>query len=76
MDLDEAFSSPLATEREMRVQVNHPVVGQISQVGAPWKMDGHSSPIRLAPPTLGQHTAEVLRDVLGYDDAMLEASGQ
>jgi crotonobetainyl-CoA:carnitine CoA-transferase CaiB-like acyl-CoA transferase len=76
MDLEEAFSSPLATEREMRVQVNHPVVGQISQVGAPWKMDGHSSPIRLAPPTLGQHTAEVLRDVLGYDDAMLEASGQ
>ena len=76
LDLDEAFSSPLATEREMRVQVNHPVVGQISQVGAPWKMDGHSSPIRLAPPSLGQHTAEVLRDVLGYDDAMLEASGQ
>jgi len=76
MDLDEAFSSPLATEREMRVKVNHPVVGQISQVGAPWKMDGRSSPIRLAPPTLGQHTAAVLRDVLGYDDAMLEASGQ
>ena len=76
MDLKEAFSSPLATEREMRVNVNHPVVGQISQVGAPWKMDGHASPIRLAPPSLGQHTAEVLRDVLGYDDAMLEASGQ
>jgi formyl-CoA transferase len=76
MDLDEAFSSPLATDREMRVKVNHPVVGQISQVGPPWKMDGHSSPIRLAPPSLGQHTAEVLRDVLGYDDAMLEASGQ
>jgi crotonobetainyl-CoA:carnitine CoA-transferase CaiB-like acyl-CoA transferase len=76
MDLDEAFSSPLATEREMRVRVNHPVVGQISQVGPPWKIDGLSSPIRLAPPSLGQHTAEVLRDVLGYDDAMLEASGQ
>ena len=76
MDLDEAFSSPLATEREMRVEVTHPVAGRISQVGAPWKMDGRSSPIRLAPPTLGQHTAAVLRDVLGYDDAMLEASGQ
>jgi crotonobetainyl-CoA:carnitine CoA-transferase CaiB-like acyl-CoA transferase len=76
MDLKEAFASSLATEREMRVEVNHPVVGQISQVGAPWKMDGHSSPIRLVPPGLGQHTAEVLRDVLGYDDAMLEASGQ
>jgi crotonobetainyl-CoA:carnitine CoA-transferase CaiB-like acyl-CoA transferase len=76
MDLQEAFSNPLATDREMRVEVSHPVVGRISQVGAPWKMDGRSSPIRLAPPTLGQHTAAVLRDVLGYDDAMLEASGQ
>jgi crotonobetainyl-CoA:carnitine CoA-transferase CaiB-like acyl-CoA transferase len=76
MDLEEAFSNPLATDREMRVEVSHPVVGRISQVGAPWKMDGRSSPIRLAPPTLGQHTAAVLRDVLGYDDAMLEASGQ
>jgi formyl-CoA transferase len=76
MDLREAFSSPLATDREMRVEIDHPEVGRISQVGAPWKLDGRSSPIRLAPPTLGQHTAEVLRDVLGYDDAMLEASGQ
>jgi len=76
LDLKEAFSSPLATEREMRTEVTHPVAGTISQVGAPWKLDGQSSPIRLAPPGLGQHTAAVLREVLGYDDAMLEASGQ
>jgi crotonobetainyl-CoA:carnitine CoA-transferase CaiB-like acyl-CoA transferase len=75
MDLAEAFGSPLAREREMRVEIEHPLAGRISQVGAPWKLDGRSSPMRLAPPTLGQHTAEVLREVLGYDDAMLEASG-
>jgi formyl-CoA transferase len=75
MDLAEAFASPLAADREMRVEIEHPVAGRISQVGAPWKLDGHSSSMRLAPPTLGQHTAEVLREVLGYDDAMLEASG-
>ena len=75
LNVAEAFSSPLASEREMRVEITHPVAGRISQVGAPWKMDGRSSPIRLAPPGLGQHTAEVLREVLGYDDAMVEASG-
>jgi crotonobetainyl-CoA:carnitine CoA-transferase CaiB-like acyl-CoA transferase len=75
LDVAEAFSSSLAGDREMRVEIQHPQAGRISQVGAPWKLDGHSSPIRLAPPTLGQHTAEVLREVLGYDDAMLEASG-
>jgi crotonobetainyl-CoA:carnitine CoA-transferase CaiB-like acyl-CoA transferase len=60
LDMAEAFASPLATERGMRVEIEHPVAGRVSQVGAPWKVDGQSSPIRLPPPALGQHTAEVL----------------
>jgi crotonobetainyl-CoA:carnitine CoA-transferase CaiB-like acyl-CoA transferase len=60
LDIAEAFASPLATERGMRIEVEHSIAGQISQVGAPWKVDGQSSPIRLPPPALGQHTAEVL----------------
>lgn len=64
-DIAEAFASPLATDRNMRIEIEHPVAGMISQVGAPWKLDGQSSPIRLPPPTLGQHTDEVLREWLG-----------
>jgi crotonobetainyl-CoA:carnitine CoA-transferase CaiB-like acyl-CoA transferase len=60
LDIAEAFASPLATERGMRIEIEHPIAGRISQVGAPWKVDGRSSPIRLPPPALGQHTAEVL----------------
>ncbi|HEV3100815.1 MAG TPA: CoA transferase [Candidatus Dormibacteraeota bacterium] len=67
LDMKEAFASPLATGRHMRVEIEHPKAGRISQVGAPWKVDGQSSPIRLPPPLLGQHTAEVLREWLGYD---------
>jgi crotonobetainyl-CoA:carnitine CoA-transferase CaiB-like acyl-CoA transferase len=67
LDIAEAFASPLATEREMRVKIEHPKAGQINQVGAPWKIDGHSSPIRKPPPLLGQHTAEVLRELLHRD---------
>jgi crotonobetainyl-CoA:carnitine CoA-transferase CaiB-like acyl-CoA transferase len=64
LDIEEAFASPLATERQMRVEVDHPKSGRISQVGAPWKIDGESSPIRMPPPLLGQHTEEVLREWL------------
>jgi crotonobetainyl-CoA:carnitine CoA-transferase CaiB-like acyl-CoA transferase len=64
LDIDEAFASPLATERQMRVEVEHPKSGRIKQVGAPWKIDGQSSPIRTPPPLLGQHTEEVLREWL------------
>jgi crotonobetainyl-CoA:carnitine CoA-transferase CaiB-like acyl-CoA transferase len=63
-DLEQAFDSPLAAEREMKVSVEHPTAGHITQVGAPWKLDGASSPVRLPPPVLGQHTEEVLRELL------------
>jgi formyl-CoA transferase len=64
LNLEEAFASPLATGRQMRVEIEHPKSGRINQVGAPWKLDGESSPIRTPPPLLGQHTEEVLREWL------------
>lgn len=66
-DIAEAFASPLATEREMRVEIEHPIAGAISQTGAPWKLDGQSSVIRRPPPVLGAHTTEVMREWLGDD---------
>ena len=42
LDLATAFSDQVAVERDMRVEVDHPVAGRISQVGAPWKLDGFS----------------------------------
>jgi crotonobetainyl-CoA:carnitine CoA-transferase CaiB-like acyl-CoA transferase len=64
LNIEEAFASPLATAREMRVTVEHPKAGRINQVGAPWKIDDESSPIRMPPPLLGQHTEEVLNEWL------------
>jgi crotonobetainyl-CoA:carnitine CoA-transferase CaiB-like acyl-CoA transferase len=72
LDMEEAFASPLATSRQMRLEIEHPKAGKISQVAAPWKIDGRSSPIRFPPPLLGQHTVEVLHDWLGYDARALD----
>jgi formyl-CoA transferase len=72
LGIDEAFASPYATERDMTAQIEHPKAGLITQVGAPWKIDGASSPIRIAPPVLGQHTAEVLHDWLDMEMSELD----
>ncbi len=73
----EAFATPQASARGMTTEVVHPAWGTIRQVGAPFALDGVKPPIGDAPPTLGQHTDDVLTE-LGFDDtaiAALRASG-
>jgi crotonobetainyl-CoA:carnitine CoA-transferase CaiB-like acyl-CoA transferase len=65
LDIVEAFASPEATALGMTVELDHPAWGVIRQVGVPFAMRATPASIRLAPPTLGQDTDEVLGS-LGY----------
>src|SRR5690606_8181583 len=63
--LDGAFSEPPVGERDMVVEYEHPDVGRVRVPGNPIKMsEAPGTPSRPAP-RLGEHTDEVLRDVLG-----------
>jgi formyl-CoA transferase len=52
------------------VEVDHPKRGKYLSVGNPIKMSEHVSEVERSP-LLGEHTEEVLRDVLKFDDAMV-----
>jgi len=51
--------------RRMVETVEHPTIGELKVIGTPFKMSGTPTSIRRAPPTLGQHTEDILCGELG-----------
>ena len=72
-DLREVFDDPQVVARGLRVDLPHPSGGTAKLVANPVKMSATPPQARTAPPTLGQHTDNVLRELLGYDDAAIAA---
>jgi succinate--hydroxymethylglutarate CoA-transferase len=54
--------------RDMIVEMHHEHVGPIKMVNTPVKYSESRPSIRSPPPVLGQHTDEVLREVLGMSE--------
>jgi len=67
-----ALSHPQAEAREMVVTAEHAAIGAMRLAGRPVKFPGSPQRPVTAPPVMGQHTAEVLRDLLGYGDAEID----
>ena len=65
--MEEALAHPQVKARGMLVEVNHPVAGNISQIGSPLKFsDARLDPNRIPAPRLGEHTAEIMEQ-LGFE---------
>lgn len=71
--MDQVFADPQVLHRNMLLSVRHPTLGDIPQVGHAQKFSGNPAQIRLAPPLLGEHTFEVLGEVLGCTSEQLQA---
>ena len=64
-NLDEVFENEQVLARGMQVDLAHPLAGKVKLVRSPMKMSATPATSTLAPPLLGQHTDEVLAEVLG-----------
>jgi len=64
-DIAQAFAHPQAQARQLRRDLPHPAGGMAPVTASPLRFSASPVVYRRAPPLLGEHTEEVLRDVLG-----------
>jgi CoA:oxalate CoA-transferase len=66
--VDRVLSDPQILDRDMVKEVEHPVAGNLKMAGVPIKMSETQGDVRFAAPVLGQHTDEILKDLLDLSD--------
>ncbi|HEY6704728.1 MAG TPA: CoA transferase, partial [Xanthobacteraceae bacterium] len=72
LDTGELMSDPTMREREIFVEVDHPVRGKVTIPGWPVKMSQSYVPVK-ASPLLGAHNTEVYSEWLGLSTRDLDA---
>ena len=67
-NLKEVFENEQVISRNILLNVPHPTVGNMKLVASPMKLSKTPTEVRMAPPTLGQHTDEILHERLKLND--------
>ncbi|HCQ48493.1 MAG TPA: CoA transferase [Achromobacter sp.] len=72
-NIAQAFAHPQAQARQLRRDMPHPLGGVAPVTASPLRFSGSPVVYRRAPPLLGEHTEEVLREVLGKSSDAIAA---
>ena len=70
--IDDALSHSQLAHRDAVVDLDVPGLGRRTVLASPFRFDERRKTATTPPPALGEHTASVLRDLVGYDDTRVE----
>lgn len=74
--VDEVANDPHIDFRKMIVSTDHPTAGEVKMAGVPIKMSRTPGVVDTPPPILGEHTDEILQNLLGYKRNKIQALKQ
>jgi crotonobetainyl-CoA:carnitine CoA-transferase CaiB-like acyl-CoA transferase len=67
-NIEQVFADPQVIARGMKITMQHPDAGDIPLVASPLNLSGTPVKYVRTPPRLGEHTREVLSDLLDVDE--------
>jgi crotonobetainyl-CoA:carnitine CoA-transferase CaiB-like acyl-CoA transferase len=71
--LPDVFADPQVQARGLQRELAHPQCGSIPMLANPIRFSETEAQYLRHPPDLGEHTSEVLKELLGMDDAEIDA---
>ena len=69
--MEEVYKDDHVIHRNMLHEIDHPRIGKLKNIGIPVKLSETPATIRRPPPSLGEHTNEILNSI-GYSKGQIE----
>jgi formyl-CoA transferase len=66
-ELDKVFENEQIKSRDMRIELPHSIDNKVTLLNSPIKIPTSPTKPHKAPPTLGEHTEEILQEKIGVD---------
>ncbi|MGX9934533.1 CaiB/BaiF CoA transferase family protein [Advenella kashmirensis] len=69
--IDQVYADPQVVARQMKLELPHPAAGTTPMTASPMRFSDTPIQYRNAPPMLGQHSEDILREELGWSDEQI-----